>query len=158
MISVMRKFSFFLFILIVSTNVIFAQKYEYKIITTIESVVPHGFGSSKMLSSSGATNLKGENMLSVDENNARNTTEKQDAKASTFDEIPLLNFYGIRGIRFNNIANNDAVVTSKLNTMAEEGWDLAFVNSGIESSGSRDDNAGFLITRYVFRRVKPIVK
>lgn len=43
-----------------------------------------------------------------------------------FDETKLLNFYNIGGIRFQNIAANDAVITSKINTMIEEGWELAF--------------------------------
>ena len=71
-----------------------------------------------------------------------------------YDETKLLNFFNIGGIRFQNIATNDALVTSKINTMAEEGWELAFVNSGIESDAGKDDGKGIYITRYIFRRVK----
>lgn len=37
------------------------------------------------------------------------------------------------GIRFQNIAANDAVITSVLNAMVSEGWELAFVTSAVES-------------------------
>ncbi|CAI8214148.1 MAG: Uncharacterised protein [Flavobacteriaceae bacterium] len=66
----------------------------------------------------------------------------------------MLNFFNVGGIRFQNIATNDALVTSKINTMAEEGWELTFVNSGIESYAGKDDGKGIYITRYIFRKAK----
>jgi hypothetical protein len=63
-----------------------------------------------------------------------------------------LNFYSIAGINFQNVASNDAVVTSKLNEMAKNGWDLVFVTSGVESDGGEKDGNGIFITRYVFKR------
>ncbi|MFT5103431.1 MAG: hypothetical protein ACI86C_001084, partial [Candidatus Latescibacterota bacterium] len=71
-----------------------------------------------------------------------------------FDETKLLNFFNLGGIRFQNIATNDAIVTSKMNTMAEEGWELAFVNSGIESDAGKGDGKGIYVTRYIFKRSK----
>jgi hypothetical protein len=65
-----------------------------------------------------------------------------------------LNFFNLGGIRFQNIATNDAIVTSKMNTMAEEGWELAFVNSGIESDAGKGDGKGIYVTRYIFKRSK----
>jgi len=38
--------------------------------------------------------------------------------------------------------------------MASEGWDLAFVLSGVESKGGQDDSDGIFITRFVFKRIK----
>ena len=66
----------------------------------------------------------------------------------------LLNFYNLGGIRFQNIAANDAVISSKINTMVEEGWELAFVNSAVESDAGKDDGQGIFITRYLFKRTK----
>ena len=65
-----------------------------------------------------------------------------------------MNFFNLGGIRFQNIAANDAVVTSKINTMVEEGWELAFVTSAVESDGGKDDGQGIFITRYIFKRQK----
>jgi hypothetical protein len=66
----------------------------------------------------------------------------------------LLNFFNLGGIRFQNIAANDAVITSKINTMLEEGWDLAFVTSAVESDAGKGDGNGIFITRYIFKRPK----
>ena len=71
-----------------------------------------------------------------------------------FDETKLLNFYNLGGIRFKNIAANDAMITSKINSMSEEGWELMFVTSGVESKGDKSDNNGIFITRYIFKRSK----
>jgi hypothetical protein len=38
--------------------------------------------------------------------------------------------------------------------MSEEGWELAFVNSAVESDAGKDDGVGIFITRYVFKRLK----
>ena len=53
-----------------------------------------------------------------------------------------------------NIASNDALLTSKINDMMSQGWELAFVNTGVESYGGSDDNNGIFITRYIFKRPK----
>ena len=71
-----------------------------------------------------------------------------------FDETKLLNFYNIAGIRFQNIAANDAVITSKINTMSSDGWELAFVTSAVESDAGKDDGKGIFITRYIFKKLK----
>jgi hypothetical protein len=132
----------------------FAQKYEYRIVTTVESIVPNGIGRSRMISSNEARDYKEFTTSRSEEDNSRNSSDRSDIRVKSFDETKLLNFYNLGGIRFQNIVANDAVVTSKLNTMAEEGWDLTFVNSAVESDGGKDDGVGIFITRYVFRRIK----
>ena len=62
-----------------------------------------------------------------------------------------MNFYNIGGIRFQNIAANDAMITSMINTMIAEGWSLEFVTSAVESAG-KGDNQGIFITRYIFKK------
>ena len=64
----------------------------------------------------------------------------------------MLNFFNLGGIRFQNIAANDAVISSKINTMISEGWELAFVTSAVESDSGKDDGNGIFITRYIFKR------
>ena len=64
----------------------------------------------------------------------------------------MLNFYNVAGIRFQNIATNDAIISSKLTTMISEGWDLAFVTSAVESDAGQKDGKGIFITRYIFKR------
>mgnify|MGYP006110167957 CR=1 FL=1 len=44
--------------------------------------------------------------------------------------------------------------TIKLNTMSEEGWELAFVTSGVESYGDETDENGIYVTRYIFKKAK----
>jgi hypothetical protein len=132
----------------------FAQKYEYRIVTTVESIVPNGIGRSRMISSNETRDYKEFTTSRSEEDNSRNSSDRSDIRVKAFDETKLLNFYNLGGIRFQNIVANDAVVTSKLNTMAEEGWDLTFVNSAVESDGGKDDGVGIFITRYVFRRAK----
>ena len=63
-----------------------------------------------------------------------------------------MNFYNLGGIRFQNIAANDAVITSKINGMINDGWELAFVTSAVESDSGKDDGNGIFITRYIFKR------
>ncbi|MEY4114942.1 MAG: hypothetical protein RLZ76_1635 [Bacteroidota bacterium] len=140
------------FLLTASTG--FAQKYEYRIVTTVESIVPNGIGRSRMISSNETRDYKEFTTSRSEEDNSRNSSDRSDIRVKAFDETKLLNFYNLGGIRFQNIVANDAVVTSKLNTMAEEGWDLTFVNSAVESDGGKDDGVGIFITRYVFRRIK----
>ena len=74
------------------------------------------------------------------------------ARTKAFEETKLLNFYNVGGIRFNNIATNDAMVTAKLNDLASQGWELAFVSGGVESSGYKD-NQGVYATRYILKRL-----
>ena len=63
-----------------------------------------------------------------------------------------MNFYNVAGIRFQNIAANDAVISSKLTSMLAEGWELLFVTSAVESDAGETDEQGIFITRYIFKR------
>jgi len=96
--------------------------YEYKMFSTIESVVPGGAGRSRLIS-----------------------TDKTQQVA----EKDLENFFSLVGINFKNIQNNDMVITNKINEFAKEGFELFQTVSGVYSS---DNNAGIFITRYIFRK------
>ncbi|WP_298520438.1 hypothetical protein [uncultured Kordia sp.] len=130
------------------------QKYEYKVITSVESIVSSGLGRSRLISASENRDYKQFTSNRTEENDKRNKSKRKDIRVKNFEETKLLNFYNIGGIRFQNIAANDAVVSSKINGMVEEGWDLAFVVSGVESDGGDEDRQGIYITRYIFKRVK----
>lgn len=131
-----------------------AQVYEFQVVTVLESIVPNGLGRSRMVSANESRDYKEFTSTRTEEDNGRNKSDRSDIRVKGFDETKLLNFYNIGGIRFQNIAANDALVTSKLNTMSEEGWELAFVNSGVESFGGKGDGNGIFITRFVFKRPK----
>lgn len=128
---------------------------EYKIITSVESIVSSGLGRSRLVSASEERNYKDFTSSRSEEDDERNKSDRGDIRVKNFEETKLLNFFNIGGIRFQNIAANDAVVSSKINTMVEEGWELAFVTSAVESDGGKDDSQGIFITRYIFKRLKP---
>ncbi len=127
---------------------------EYKVVTSVESIVPNGLGRSRIISANDTKDYKEFTSTQTEEDNTRNKSKRGEIRVKGFDETKLLNFYNIGGIRFQNIAANDAIIESKINTMIEEGWELAFVTSGVESSGGKGDNQGIFITRYIFKRNK----
>ncbi|WP_394343249.1 hypothetical protein [Mariniflexile fucanivorans] len=127
---------------------------EYKVITSVESIVPNGLGRSRIISANEEKNYKDYTSTQTEDDNERNKSDRGDIRVKDFDETKLLNFYNIAGIRFQNIAANDAVITSKINTMIEEGWELAFVTSAVESDAGKGDSQGIFITRYIFKRNK----
>lgn len=127
---------------------------EYKVVTSVESIVPNGLGRSRIISANDTKDYKEFTTTQTEEDNTRNKSKRGEIRVKGFDETKLLNFYNIGGIRFQNIAANDAIIESKINTMIEEGWELAFVTSGVESEGGKGDGQGIFITRYLFKRNK----
>ena len=129
---------------------------EYKIITSIESIVPGGAGRSRLISAMEDKDYKEYTSIRSDEKekDKRNKSDRSEIRVKNFEETKLLNFYNLGGIRFQNIAANDALVNSKINTMTAEGWELAFVASAVESEGGKGDGKGIFITRYIFKRNK----
>lgn len=126
---------------------------EFKVVTSVESIVPSGLGRSRIISANEDKDYKEFTTTQTEEDNTRNKSKRDEIRVKGFDETKLLNFFNLGGIRFQNIAANDAIITSKINTMIEEGWDLAFVTSAVESAG-KGDNQGIFITRYIFKRNK----
>ncbi|MDW5287468.1 hypothetical protein [Formosa sp. PL04] len=127
---------------------------EYKIITSVESIVPNGLGRSRLISSEEERNFENFTTQQTDDESNRNKSNRGDLRVKDFEETKLLNFYNIAGIRFQNIAANDALVSSKISSMTEEGWELAFVSSAVESDSGSQDRQGIFITRYIFKRTK----
>ena len=129
-----------------------SPKFEIKVITSIESVVPLGMGRSRLISTNSERDFKEFTSSQTEDDNSRNKSNRKDVRVKDFEETKLLNFYNVGGIRFQNIAANDALISSKLTTMLAEGWDLVFVTSAVESDAGRDDGNGIFITRYIFKR------
>lgn len=125
---------------------------EYKVITSVESIVPAGLGRSRLVSSNEERNYR--DFTTDTEEDKRNKSDRSDIRVKGYEETKLLNFYNLGGIRFQNIVANDAVISSKINAMIEEGWELAFVTSAVESDAGKDDGNGIFITRYIFKRNK----
>ena len=131
-----------------------AQSYEYKVITSIESIVPMGIGRSRIISSEEDKDYNNFTSERSTENNKQNKSKRSSIKIDNFEETKLLNFFSIAGINFKNVASNDAIISSKINTMTSNGWDLAFVVSGAESDAGKNDGQGIYITRYIFKRLR----
>ncbi|MGB5944305.1 MAG: hypothetical protein WBG71_15580 [Leeuwenhoekiella sp.] len=150
----MKQF-FFLATLIFFSIASFSQTFEYQTVTVIESIIPSGLGRSRMISADPeARDFEDFTSERSEEDDNRNKSSRREIRLKDFEETKLLNFFNVAGIRFQNIASNDAVVTSKINAMAEAGWELAFVNSGVESFSGDGDSNGIYVTRYIFKRHK----
>lgn len=131
-----------------------AQVYEYRIVTSIESVVPMGLGRSRIISNQENKDYMEYTSSRTVESKKQNKSKRKEAKVDDFDETKILNFYSATGINFQNIASNDALLSSKVNTMIEQGWELSFVTSGVESDAGKGDGTGIFITRFIFKRIK----
>ncbi|MBT8195534.1 MAG: hypothetical protein KJO64_03855 [Bacteroidia bacterium] len=130
---------------------VFAQ--QYKVITTVESIVPMGIGRSRIIDHKQNQNLE-QATTERDEGNKsdQKKVKRKDLKIDNLDETKLLNFYSGVGINFRNIASNDAMISAKINELINDGWQLEFVTSGVESSAGEGDNNGIFITRYIFKK------
>ncbi|MCM4165000.1 hypothetical protein [Arenibacter sp. P308M17] len=144
--------NFILMACLVVTAILDANAQQFKVITSVESIVPNGLGRSRIISATEDRDYKEFTSEQTEEDNTRNKSDRGDIRVKNFEETKLLNFYNIGGIRFQNIAANDALISSKLNAMVAEGWELAFVTSAVESDSGKDDGQGIFITRYIFKK------
>ena len=145
----MKKILLIAFVALAATLDLNAQ--TFKVITSVESIVPSGIGRSRIINAQEEKDYKEYTSTQTDEDNTRNKSDRSDIRVKNFEETKLLNFFNIGGIRFQNIAANDALITSMINDMIANGWELAFVTSAVESAGKGDGN-GIFITRYIFKK------
>ncbi|MCK5814578.1 MAG: hypothetical protein KAH07_01405 [Flavobacteriaceae bacterium] len=151
----MKKVIFIALFMIFATIETNAQ-IEYKVITSVESLVTSGMGRSRIIDATDSKNYEDFTSVRTDDKKTdkRNKSDREAIRIRNFEETKLLNFYNVAGIRFQNIAANDAVITSKINKLTEEGWELAFINTGVESDAGKGDGNALFITRYTFKRNK----
>ena len=129
---------------------------EYKVVTVVESIVPMGLGRSRMIENKTDVDYKNFTTERTDgKDTKQGDVKRSDAKVDAFAETKMLKFFSGAGINFQNIASNDALIASKINQLAKEGWKLAFVTSGVESNAGSQDGEGIFITRLVFSRDTP---
>ncbi|MFN6945783.1 MAG: hypothetical protein ACK4ND_12620 [Cytophagaceae bacterium] len=56
------------------------------------------------------------------------------------EEVKMDNFFSLAGINFQNVRNNDQMVTDKLTSLANQGWELIQVTPGVYSADKRYRN------------------
>ncbi len=147
---IMRKFLLVASLLLTTSLSLSAQ--EFKVITSVESIVPNGLGRSRIINALEDKDYREYTSVQTEDDNTRNKSKRGNIRVKNFEETKLLNFYNIGGIRFQNIAANDALLTSMINDMVANGWELAFVTSAVESDGGEEDGQGIFITRYIFKK------
>ena len=164
----MKLFSLIITLLIFQKN--YSQQFEYKVLSTIESVVKTkkiGLGGliaerSRMISEAEPLDYKETTTLRLADQEEEKKVKKRkgdnksrsEIRTKQYEETKLLNFYNQFGIRFQNIATNDALIISKINELASMGWELAFVSGSAEAMSGYDDPNGIIYTRYIFKREK----
>lgn len=146
----MKKSIFSLLFIVCGALSLSAQ--QFKVITSVESIVPNGLGRSRIINALEEKDYREYTSVQTEDDNTRNKSDRGEIRVKNFEETKLLNFYNIGGIRFQNIAANDALLTSMINDMVANGWELAFVSSAVESEGGKGDGQGIFITRYIFKK------
>jgi len=128
---------------------------EYKVVTVVESIVPAGIGRSRIIE---ATDMVDSDLATTERTDGKKSNmdevRRGNLKVDLFNETKLLNFFSLGGINFQNVASNDAMITDKINKLTAEGWELAFVTSGVESNAGEQDREGIFITRFIFKMQK----
>ena len=126
---------------------------EYKVITSVESIVPAGIGRSRIIENNEEVKVDDLTTERTDgKHSDQGKVKRKDVKVDKFTETKLLNFYSLGGINFRNVASNDAVISSRLNDLLSQGWELVFVTSGVESNAGETDTNGIFITRYILKK------
>lgn len=130
-----------------------AKVYEFETVTVVESLIQNGLGRSRMISKTETVNYREATTIrKEDGEKEKSKKSRAEIRTKAFEETKLLNFYNIAGIRFNNIATNDAMMRAKLNEMSSQGWELVSVAAGVESADKERD--AIFITRFFFKREK----
>jgi hypothetical protein len=126
---------------------------QYKVVTVIESIIPMGMGRSRMIESTTDVDYNAFTTVRTDgKDSKQGDVNRGDIKVAGLRETKMLNYFSGVGINFQNIASNDAIIMSKLNEMDAQGYDLAFVASGVESDAGKEDGQGIFVTRLFFKK------
>lgn len=147
-------FVFTLFAFTTATTSKETQEMEFTSFTVIESIIPNGVGRSRIINALAPRDYKEFTTVKSEDNKKRNKSKRGDIRVKNYEETKLLNFFNIGGIRFQNIAANDAVINSRVTAMLNEGWEIVNIVAAVESIGGKDDSNGIYITRFYFKRSK----
>jgi hypothetical protein len=95
-------------------------------ITVVESVIPGGIGRSRLV-----------------------TVDDQ----GNMSEVKIKNFFSLAGINFGNIRENDLSITTAIQELSVQGWELKHVTSGA-FSGNESNTNGIFLSRYLFSKAE----
>jgi len=131
-------------------NFLLAQNYDFKIVTTVESIVPGGLGRSRIIENGTEVDYTQFTTTRTKDGKEKTTKDRSDVKIDDLKESTLVNFYSLVGINFQNIASNDAMMTSLLKKYNAEGWELIHTTSAVESDAGNYDCVGIFFSRFYF--------
>ncbi|WP_223271824.1 hypothetical protein [Algoriphagus ratkowskyi] len=115
--------------------------------------MPNDRGESRIIDSETVVDSVAYATYKTDGSKSRNKEiEREKLRLEKLDQIKLLELYDGIDVSFRNVASNDAMITSKINSMLKEGWSLTFVTTAIESDAGNDDYNGIVITRLFFSK------
>jgi hypothetical protein len=148
----MKKLFILLVYCLISIAAAQAQGMQFKIVTSVESIVPGGLGRSRIIENGQEVNYTDFTTTRTKDGKEKSSKNRGDVKIEELKESTLVNFYSMVGINFQNIASNDAMLTSMLNMYSKDGWELTHIASGVESDAGKGDGNGIFITRYYFKK------
>lgn len=100
-------------------------KYDYKQVTTLESVVGAGLGRSSVI-------------------------ETTNGETNVLSDYELKNFFSAAGINMGNVQTNEQSIVKIIGDMQEDGWELFSITSTALNTDTK--RQGIFITRHLFRR------
>ncbi|SFT95933.1 hypothetical protein SAMN04489724_2975 [Algoriphagus locisalis] len=127
---------------------------EFKIVTIVESLNYRGNGESSIIDSQTEVDDSEYAAFKTDGSKAKNRELKgKHVKVDNLEEIKLQNIFDGLEVKPRNVASNDAMISSKINSMLQDGWRLTYVTSAVESDGGDGDlSNAILISRLFFSR------
>ena len=146
----MKKLVFIAALLL--SNFAFSHSYDFKIVTTVESIVPGGLGRSRIIENGSEVDYTQFTTTRSKDGKEKTSKDRSDVKIDDLKESTLVNFYSLVGINFQNIASNDAMMTSLLKKYNMDGWELIHTTSAVESDAGKYDGVGIFISRFYFRK------
>ena len=80
-----------------------AQAFQYKIVTSIESIVPGGIGRSRIIENGTEVDYTDFTTTRSKDGKDKSDKDRKDVKIDDLKETTLVNFYSLVGINFQNI-------------------------------------------------------
>ena len=87
------------------------------LVNVVDSIIPYVIGRSRIINSLELRDHTEYNSIKSPELKSRNKSDHQKTQTNEYEDTKLLNFFNIAGIRFQNIAANDALIDDQLGTL-----------------------------------------